>query len=506
MSATANFAWLAGHELRLSWRDWAWMMTGGRHARAWWVAIGLGIFIAFLHLVAFLMVLPYAGIGIDPDRSTLLAVSGGGFLTWTLMLSQAMELVTRAFYGRADLDLILSSPVPTSRVFAIRVGAIAFSTVITAALLAGPFINVLVIAGGPRWLSAFGMLVAAGFAATALAVILTIALFHAIGPRATRLVAQVVAALIGSMFVIGVQGVAVVYYGTLSRFAFFESDLALSIAPALDSLSWLPARAIMGDWRALFLVLGASLILLGLVVAIFSGRFADYTIAAQGVSRGIVRRHWRGRYRVGSAGQMLRRKEWKLLLRDPWLISQTLMQLLYLLPPGLLLWRGYGEGLGLMIVLAPVLVMAAGQLSGGLAWLAVSGEDAPDLLASAPISESAIIRAKIEAVLFGIAIVFLPFVAGLIPVSLGAAIVVALGVAASAASAAKIQLWFRSQAKRSNFRRRQTSSRIATFAEAFSSITWAGAAGLGVVGSWFALVPVVIAFGVLGLARALSPK
>ena len=50
-----------------------------------------------------------------------------------------------------------------------------------------------------------------------------------------------------------------------------------------------------------------------------------------------------------------------------------------------------------------------------------------------------------------------------------------------------IQLCFRVQARRSQFRRRQTSSRIATFAEAFSSIAWAGAAALIAAGSWLAL-------------------
>ena len=61
-------------------------------------------------------------------------------------------------------------------------------------------------------------------------------------------------------------------------------------------------------------------------------------------------------------------------------MSQTLMQLLYLVPPALLLWRSFADGAGSLVVLVPVLVMAAGQLAGGLAWLAISGEDAPDLV------------------------------------------------------------------------------------------------------------------------------
>ena len=99
-----------------------------------------------------------------------------------------------------------------------------------------------------------------------------------------------------------------------------------------------------------------------------------------------------------------------LLFRDPWLTSQTLMQILYLLPPWLLLWRSLEHG-GAVLVLLPVLTMAGGQLAGGLAWLAISGEDAPDLVMTAPVPTRAIVSAKIEAVLAGVAIVFLPLVA-----------------------------------------------------------------------------------------------
>jgi ABC-2 type transport system permease protein len=201
----------------------------------------------------------------------------------------------------------------------------------------------------------------------------------------------------------------------------------------------------------------------------------------------------------------LRQKEWTLLLRDPWLVSQTLMQLLYLLPPALLLWRGYGEGTGVLVVLVPVLVMAAGQLAGGLAWLAISGEDAPDLVATAPILRRQIVRAKVEAVLGGIALAFAPFLAALAFLSVYGAIVSALGIMAAAAAATGIQFFFRKQATRRYFRHRQTASRFATFAEAFSSISWAATAALAAGGTWFALFPAAIGIGILVGARWMSP-
>jgi ABC-2 type transport system permease protein len=264
----------------------------------------------------------------------------------------------------------------------------------------------------------------------------------------------------------------------------------------------------MGDIGPLAAVLAVSAALLGAVIALVAPRFGDDAVTASGAAASVMRPLRRGwRFRPTSPQRALRRKEWTLLARDPWLMSQTLMQMLYLIPPALLLWRSFGEGgHAAAALVAPVLVMAAGQLAGGLAWLAISGEDAPDLVAAAPVEARFVIRAKIEAVLGVIAAIFAPLVAVLAWVSPWHAAVTAAGVTIAAAAATAIQLWFRSQAKRSQFRRRQVSSRMATFAEAFSSIGWAGAAAVAAVNLKLALVPAVLALLVLGGARAMSPR
>jgi ABC-2 type transport system permease protein len=272
------------------------------------------------------------------------------------------------------------------------------------------------------------------------------------------------------------------------------------------SRGW-PARAVLGDGAALAALLLAGAVLLAGAIAIIAPRFADYTMAAAGAV-GSAARHARTAVAFGqkSPRGALRRKEWMLLRRDPWLVSQTLMQMqmLYLVPPAVLLWRGFSSGGGAFNLLVPVLVMAAGQLAGGLAWLTISGEDAPDLVATAPIAGRSILRAKVEAVLGIIALVFAPLVVVLAAASLWHALVTAIAIVITAATA--IQLWFRSQAKRSQFRRRQVSSRIATFAEAFSSIGWAGAAAVAAVSLPLAVIPALLALAVLGGARALSPR
>jgi ABC-2 type transport system permease protein len=310
--------------------------------------------------------------------------------------------------------------------------------------------------------------------------------------------------VVGAAFVIGIQIVAIMSYGTISRLDVLHSTKLIALAPKPDSLFWLPASAALGDLSALADVLAFGLGLLFATIAIFSIRFGEHAVAASSVGT-ITRQRRAATFRLVSAARALRRKEWMLLLRDPWLLSQTLMQILYLTPPALLLWRSYGEG-GATVVLVPVLVMAAGQLAGGLAWLVISGEDAPDLVATAPIARKMIMRAKIESVMIAIAVVFAPFILALAPVAPQSAIAATTGIGAACASATAIQFWFRTQAKRSHFRRRQTASRVATLSEALSSITWAAAAGVAAVSLWLSAFVVVIAIGILIGARALSPR
>jgi ABC-2 type transport system permease protein len=157
-------------------------------------------------------------------------------------------------------------------------------------------------------------------------------------------------------------------------------------------------------------------------------------------------------------------------------------------------------------LLVPVFIMAAGQLAGGLAWLAISGEDAPDLIASAPVTAARVWRAKAEAVAGGVMIVFGPLAAVLAVLDPRAGVIALCGIAIAGGTATLIQFWFRAQVKRSLFRRRHVSSRIATFAEALSSILWAGTGAIAAVNPWVAIVPGALALFVLGGAWMLSPK
>lgn len=505
--APASTLWFARHELMLGWRDLVAMMTGGRRARSIGIVIFLAVVVIILHLMALGLVGPWAGRGINEDAATLVMLTGTGILFWTIMLSQALEAVTRVYYGRSDLDLVLSSPASSRRLFIVRTGAVALSAMLLPGLLASPLINMLAVLDNPRWLFAYGVVFSMGAISTAIAIGITLLLFRLVGPRQTRLIAQIVAAVVGAGFVIGIQAAAILYYGDMSRFALFQSQAIIDLAPQVDSPFWTPAKAAMGFGDALATMLITGVVALIITVLLAAPSYGRHATAAAGLTHiQSQRRPSRSGFRQASQRHALRLKEWRLLQRDPWLLSQTLMQILYLLPPALLLWLNFGHDAGAFVVVVPVLVMAAGQLAGGLAWLAISGEDAHDLVVTAPVSPRAVLIAKIEAVLSVIGMVMAPLLLLMAISSPQMALITAFCAALSAGSATAIQLWFRVVAKRSMFRRRQVASRAATLSEAFASIMWAAMGALLASGSWLAVGPAVVAVMVLGIARLLSPR
>src|ERR1700709_2926767 len=174
-----------------------------------------------------------------------------------------------------------------------------------ALLLSTPFVDVLVIGGGIRWFAAFGVVIAIGLSAAAIAIAVTIVLFRLIGPRRTRLVAQILAAIIGAAFVIALQVAAILSYGTLSRFAVLTSDAAAAFAPDLHSLLWWPARAMLGAGDALLCLMAAGLVLLGVVMAIYSPRFAGYVISVSATASPAHRGHGNRPFRAGTRQQAL---------------------------------------------------------------------------------------------------------------------------------------------------------------------------------------------------------
>ncbi len=508
-AAPQSVAWFARHELLLAWRDWLSMMTAGKRTRERLMLVFVVLFVVGLHWLAVEVLRP----ALTPDKgllaskAALVMVAVTALLAVFMMLSQALESVTRAFYTRSDLELILSSPAAAENAFAVRILALTLTTASMSTMLMAPFINVAAVLDHPGWLASYAVMFALAMIATAIAVWVMLALFAVIGAKRTRLVAQIVAAVVGASFLIGIQVAAILSANSLSRTTLIGDEAVLASLPPMESWLWLPVHAAGGNLPALGILLGSAALVMALTVRLAAPMFAERVVSAISLADVETRDATPIRpFRQRTPRQALRAKEWQLLLRDPWLVSQSLMQVLYLLPPAVLLYQNFGDAAGIAVVIAPVLVMAFGQLAGGLAWLTISGEDAPALVRTAPVGPATLLTAKVEAVLGVIALAALPLIAAMaIFAPLEAAITVGF-VALGAVSAIAIQLWFRGEAKRSHFRYRQTASRTATLTEAFASLMWAGAAALAVAKMPIAIVCAALALLVLAFAWLMSPR
>jgi ABC-2 type transport system permease protein len=495
----AAFSRFILHDLRLSARGFA-SMCGALSLRRLAALVAL-LFVA-LHIAAY----PVAGwlIGIEdgPDgrmRITAILASGAA-LVFPWIVGQSIADFTRTLFGRSDLELILASPVDAHALLAARALSIAVGAVGSVGLMLTPLADVAALRGHPHWLALYPALVAAGLAGAGFAIILSMGLFLAAGPRRARLLGQIAATAIGTSAVLGAQVVAMLPEG-------MRTTILTALAPRpnadgdLRGLLWAPVRAATGDLQAILVWTAFGAIVFALACGLFGERFARAAIASAGApahAGGAAR----GQARFGaSASTALRIKERRVVWRDPWLMSQLLLQAAYTTPLAVILWRNGGPTGTVGIAFTPALVVIAAQLAGALSWIALSAEDAPDFLTTAPLPRAVIERAKIAAIGQPITLILALPLAVLAFASPWAGFCALLFGAGAIASAALVNLWRQAPSRRGLVLRRHSQSKLVGMMEHLVSILWAVATTTAVIGSWATVVPLAAIAAVLALNR-----
>ena len=476
--APGGFVWLLRHELRLALRGTA---TRSRWAR--------------LVPILLLAVIPAAG-GIaaafalrdvvgDPSSEALGLVGSAFAGLVLLMISTASIAVLRTFHDRHDLDLLLSAPLPPPRILAAKAAGVTVAVAAPFALFVAPLTVAAAVFGHPQWLGGLAMVAVAATVATAAAFAVTSTLFATVGPRRARVVVQLAAAVLGgTVFLLG-------------QSANFAPRLAHRLLRAATGawpppLDW-PARAAFGALLPL-----AALAILAAVSWWAATRIGARHLAASAetADRRIARS--RPMRFGGGLARVLIVKEFRLIARDPELIAQIALRLIYVIPLAALVLRGGGHGAGI----AASATAFAGLLASSLAWIAVCAEDASDLLASAPVARVAIVRAKLAAAcLPSLVLVAIAAVAARAPWA--AAVTVATGTVA-AVTAALLQAWFGKVRPRAVFRRRQSGSFVLGVGEVVLAAAWSGTAALLTRGSPWALAPAL--FGTMIMAGAIEAR
>lgn len=466
-----SIPWLLRHELRLVWFN-SGLGTGKggarRHPGKISIAVWLGMWL-ILHAVAYALMRFQDGAG-PPSRQLLLIVTVMLASSLTLMLSSGLKSSVEVLFTRADLDLLLSSPLPSRSIFAVRLAGIVLGVAALYLFFLAPVANAGLLLGRPHWLAIYPAVLGAAAIAASAAMLLTLGLVRTIGARRTRVVAQVLGALAGAFLFLMSQVYAFVSRGE-------DANAARLLAPfeklGPDSVAWWPARAALGEPGPL---LGLGLLAACVVVLTvgLTHRFFVHGLQQAASTVRAARPAGAARYRFGrSLLQVVVVKEWRLIARDPNLISQVLLQLLYILPIFIPLFAGAGVALP---GIAAGLTLLSGSLTASLAWIVIAAEDAPDLLRSSPASMRTVRYAKLAAAATpALAIVVLPLL-WLLWRDPVAALLISFTLSAHVLSAALIVMWCGKPAVRGEFKTRTKGNFLSTFLELASAVAWAGLA------------------------------
>jgi ABC-2 type transport system permease protein len=320
-------------------------------------------------------------------------------------------------------------------------------------------------------LAGYPVLAAFGLGATGVAFAATLALVRAFGVRRAKVIAQVLGAIAGAVIFLVSQAANLVPADMRRELASWMKSDAAQAWLGEHSPLWLPARALFGDLFAALVTVAVGLGLFVGVVFLCERIFLEGTRESEATpSRGRPASATRGKFRSGLARVVIV-KELRLLWRDPKLITQVLLQVLYLLPLiFIVMRRGTATD-----ILAPVVILISATLAGNLAWMTVSGEEAPDLVRSAPVPGQKVLWLKVAAALVAPLAICVPFIVIYGMRSMAALAAFVLCLVGCLTTSAVVQVWNARPGSGRDLKKRMQSSKMTNLVEFMAAIGWAGA-------------------------------
>jgi len=391
-----SLLWLVRHDLLLTWRR---VRAVFGKMPLWKILTIMLCGFFSLHLLAAPLALKITreiGIG-----GIALAMASGAMFVIPWQISQGISQSARILYSRGDLDLFLGSPISARVVAASHTLAMTIESTISIGIFLIPIVNIFAYEAGARWLIVYPVIFASALFSAAIGLAITVGLFAIFGPKRTYAAAHIVSTLIASVFILGLQVMQMMPERTREK---IMSVIRIpgwgEFVDDRDGLFWLPVRAALGetpDLLAWFALAIGSYVLVAILLGPIFLRSAAHS-AGQAAAVGSLHHPRQDRpFRRGVA-PALSRKELQLLGRDTGAMSQLFLQMAYTAPISFIIWASAREDAPVAMAIAPTIVMIACHLSAALTWLALSSEDAPQLMASAPITRHEIHRRKLEAV------------------------------------------------------------------------------------------------------------
>ena len=491
---SASLPWLVAHDLTLNWRRFL-DMFGRLAPGATWAACLAGI--VALHLLAWPIAVWLVRLKLEsgPGGLPSAAIPIVCVLAW--MAAQGLLGTARVLQERGGMDLLLASPVPSRLVLASRLTSIAASSFGSVALLVLPVANMGAVLDGPAWLAVYPTLLALALIGTSGGVAVAIGLFLWCDPRRARPIAQLCAAFIGGAFLLALQIAAMLPAAKRSAIAdtFADSPVVSLLQPAVAAAN--------GDLPALLGITTFATALFAAAIVSLSASFLRASLRTAGAPAGMGASRAGGRrfLQFGSGlAQTMRRKEWRLLCRDHSVFAQLALQIVYTVPLAVVLLRSV-DNFPVAAALAPTIVVIAAQVAASLAWVTVSGEDAPELIASAPVRRAEVELAKLTAIGAPVLVILALPLAGLALLSPFVALLAALFAAAAGISTALLNLWHPQPGNRRGMLRRHSQSKLMALLEHLLALLWAVAIVVAIMGSAWAILPIALVALLLAACR-----
>ncbi|HBI69055.1 MAG TPA: hypothetical protein DDZ22_08555, partial [Massilia sp.] len=178
MSARPGSAlWLLRHELRMFWYNMLSSKNDKEPRGFQWklVAVWLVLWLA-VHAGAWFVVGKVAGGGDALPRQLVLAASVLLVATFLFMLSSALKSSVEVLFDRGDMDLLLSSPLPSRSIFTVRLAGVVIGVASIYLFFLAPLAHAGALRGHPRWLALYPVVLGMAAIASAGAMLLTLAL------------------------------------------------------------------------------------------------------------------------------------------------------------------------------------------------------------------------------------------------------------------------------------------------------------------------------------------
>lgn len=427
------------------------------------------------------------------------------------LLGSSLISAYALFTDRDDLDLLLASPLPPQRILmarmlqsaygaffsAMAMGTVAFGYAIVTvnaqlALIYPVLFSIMVIN------LAIGFAVARGFLIW-------------FGLRRGRFLSMVLgfAVLIGGVLMFQVNASLGSLSGERILQGMFGSDVRANLTALVSPIG----RLVFGlPLETFALVLAAMVIFCG-VGAFFWNRFAGDAamLAGQTQEPNNVKSSSKLRFRQGLLITTIL-KEWRGMLRDPYVLVQVATPLVTLIPVGISLWMLQRPGSNLTTdfitpMIGFLVVMFGGQIAGTLAWTAASIEEGGDLLLSSPSDGGVLFWSKALATAIPSAL-FLTFAMALIGLTNTKAAFAGFvlgGVGLICCGA--IEFLRPRPARRVKMTQRPDRAATSVLLGAVFSMIWASATAMAMAEmELWTLIPVVIGVLALAFVWATSPK